>query len=376
MDAATTGADQAEKRKRILDVSVVVAVRLAILAGLVIWCFQIFRPFVIPIITAIIIAVTFYTPFQGLLKLVGGRRGLAGTLFALIAIAITIYPTFKVVESVVESTRGFSQQIQSGELQVPPPRENVRGWPIVGPRIYEAWSLADSDIQAATERYAPQIRTLGTWIIGKIRGLLGTVGHLVLALIISGIMLAYAPGGVSASAGVLKRIGGPRAESFVELIGATIKSVALGVLGIATVQATLVGAGFFFVHIPGWGIWTVLVLVLGILQLPAVIVTIPAIIYFFSAADSTGIAIVFAVWSLLAGTSDMILKPIFLGRGLDVPMPVILIGAIGGLILYGLIGLFVGAVVLAVGWELFEAWLLMDVPPAADEGAAAVSEPV
>ena len=375
MEANRSAAEDAAAKKRTLDLAVDIGVRLAVVAVLVIWCFYIFRPFLIPIVTGIIIAVAVDNPFQRLLKVVGGRRGLAATIFALAAIVLTIVPTFKVVDSVVRSSVGLADQLQEETIDVPAPSESVRDWPLIGGPIYDAWALADSDLRAAAERFSPQLRSVGSWALVKIRGLLGAVMHLILALIIAGILLAYAPGGVTASEGVLARLGGARGAGMVAMIAATIRSVAVGVLGIALIQAGLVGLGFFFVGLPGWGIWTIFVLFAGILQLPALLITIPAIVYVFSTGDSTLIAVVFAVWSVLAGTSDAFLKPVLLGRGLDVPMPVILIGAIGGMVVYGIIGLFIGAVVLAIGHELFMAWLRAELAEAEEAEAAGAPEP-
>ena len=375
MQERTNPGDDPAEKKRILDLSVEIAVRLGVVAVLVVWCFHIFRPFLIPVVTGMIIAVAIDSPFQRLLRLVGGRRGLAATIFALAAIGLTVMPAFRVTDSIVESTLGLADQVQTGELDVPAPNESLRGWPIVGGRLYEAWALAHDDLQAAVERFSPQLRTMGTWVLGKIRGLAGAILHLILALIIAGIMLAYAPGGVSASQGVLARLGGERGGAMVGLIAATIRSVAVGVLGIAAIQAGLVGLGFFLVGLPGWGLWTLAIFFIGILQLPALLLTIPAIAYVFSTGDSTVVSVVFAVWSLLAGTSDAILKPMLLGRGLDVPMPVILLGAIGGMVVYGLIGLFIGAVVLAVGHELFMAWLRAELSERDGEAESAAEAP-
>ena len=109
--------------------------------------------------------------------------------------------------------------------------------------------------------------------------------------------------------------------------------------------------------IPGWGIWTVLVLCLAVVQLPPLLVLGPVAIWAFSQTGPTTGTIIFAIYAMLVSMSDTFLKPMFLGRGLDIPMPVILIGAIGGVILSGIIGLFVGAVILAIGWKLFRAWM-------------------
>ena len=127
-------------------------------------------------------------------------------------------------------------------------------------------------------------------------------------------------------------------------------------LGIAVIQAIMGGTGMYFMDVPGWGLWTLFILVLAVAQLPPLLVLLPAIIYVFSVADTTP-AVIFAIWSIIVSMSDSILKPLLLGRGMNTPMLVILLGAIGGMLWFGLLGLFVGAIVLALGYEHFMAWL-------------------
>ena len=140
------------------------------------------------------------------------------------------------------------------------------------------------------------------------------------------------------------------------LADGTVQSVTRGILGTALIQAFLAGIGMLVAGVPAFGLWTLLVLLLAVVQLPTLIVLVPIIFWVFG-SSSTGLAVLFAIWSLAVGLSDNILKPLLLGRGSDVPMFVIFIGAIGGFMRAGIIGLFVGAVVLAVGHELFKWWL-------------------
>ena len=135
-----------------------------------------------------------------------------------------------------------------------------------------------------------------------------------------------------------------------------MRSVAQGVLGVAFIQAILAGIGLLVMDVPGAGLWTLGVLLLAIIQLPTILLLGPIIIYVFSVADTVP-AIVFMIWSILVGLSDNILKPMLLGRGVDIPMMIILIGAIGGMMLHGIIGLFIGAVILAIVYKLFIKWL-------------------
>jgi len=368
-----SNAGAAASRKEILDTAVDVAIRLTMIGLIAAWCLVIFRPFLLPMIWGVIIAVAAAPLFSKLTGLVGGRRGLAAALFSLVAIVLIVIPTFRIADSIVHSSLEFAQQMEAETLRVPPPNPNVRDWPLIGDRTYDAWNLAATNLDAAVARFTPQIKAAGGWLLVKVSGLAGAILQTIIALIIAGFMLTYAAGGQKAATAVMGRLGGERGAGIVSLTGATISSVFKGVLGVALVQAALAGIGLFFAGVPGWGVWTVLVLVLAVIQLPPILVMGPAIFYVFSVSDSTLVSIVFAVYAIVVSASDTFLKPMFLGRGLSIPMPVILIGAIGGMIKYGIIGLFVGAVVLAIGYELFMAWVNED--SAGSEGAEPAEAP-
>jgi predicted PurR-regulated permease PerM len=250
---------------------------------------------------------------------------------------------------------------------VPPPPESVREWPVIGDRTYNAWALAATNLEGAVQRFSPQLKTLGGWILSKMAGLAGAIGHTLIALIVAGFLLTWAAEGRAAAEAIFSRLGGPRGPKVVQLIGDTISSVFKGVLGVALIQAALAGIGLFFADVPAWGVWTVVVLIIAVIQVPAIIVLGPLAFWAFANADSTIWGIVWAVYLIVAGASDNFLKPILLGRGLETPMLVVLLGAIGGLILQGIIGLFVGAVVLAIGYELAHAWLEDEGPPGRNE---------
>ena len=191
------------------------------------------------------------------------------------------------------------------------------------------------------------------------------VVQFIISILIAGAFLASSAGGLTAVGTVTRRLAGSEGARYVALAGQTIRSVAVGILGVAVIQALLLSVGFVAVGLPHAGLWGLLCLGLGVLQLPATIVVVPVVIYVFS-VDSTGVAIVFTIWSVLAGLSDNVLKPILLGRGASVPMLVIFMGSIGGFLMSGFIGLFVGAVVLAMGYELGRAWLESGEVPAAE----------
>ncbi len=364
MTAPTLGSP-AEENALLLRKAVEIAVRLATLAILAAWCFVIFRPFVLPILWAVVIGVALYPVYSKLRGILGGSNKLAATVFVLSGLALILVPTIRFAGSTIDSIQTVTEQVENGTLSVPAPTERVKTWPLVGERVYTLWSQAATDLESTLATMAPQLRQLGAKALDLLRGLGSGVIQTIIAIIIAGFMLANTEGSRKASVGVFTRLAGERGEDIVVLTVKTIRSVALGVLGVAVIQATLGGAGLVFAGVPGAGLWAMVILVLAVIQLPPLLVLGPIIFYVFAHNDSAVVAIIFTVWSIIVSISDGFLKPLLLGRGVDVPMPVILIGAIGGMIAYGILGLFVGAIVLAVGYTMYRAWMQAGADPIA-----------
>ena len=333
------------------------AIHLILLALLVLWCFNIVRPFILPVLWGSIFAVALYPLFLKLKTMLGGREKLTATLMTLVALAILITPTVMLSGSLVQNAKIISGKIEAGTLTIPPPSAKVKDWLIIGKKVDKTWRLASTNFRAVLIQFEPQL-------VGGAKKLLyyapragAGVLQFVIAIIIAGVLLVYARNGTQALETIAGRLLGQKSgKNIVKLIGATIRSVAQGVLGVALIQSILAGIGLMAMGVPFPGLWAFSVLVLAILQLPTILILGPIIIYVFSIAETLP-AVLFMIWSFIVGVSDTFLKPLFLGRGLDIPMLVILLGAIGGMILSGIIGLFVGAVVLAVGYKLFVVWL-------------------
>jgi predicted PurR-regulated permease PerM len=346
------------------------AIRIGLLVLLVMWCFNIVRPFILPVLWGAIMAVAIYPLFEKAYTALGGREKLTATLITLLALAILIVPTVMLSTSMVESSKSLSEQLDAGTLAVPPPSETVKDWPLIGEKTYGVWKQFSTNLEAALGKFKPQVEAVGKWFISAAAGVGGGILMFVVSIIIAGAFLVY---GRSGSEGVVKVtgrvLGDKGGRDFVELAGATIRSVAQGVLGVALIQSILAGIGLMLIGVPYAGVWAGLVLLLAIVQLPPILVLGPIIVYVFSVAETVP-AVIFMIWGILVSSSDAFLKPLFLGRGMDIPMLVILLGAIGGMILSGIIGLFVGAVVLAVGYSLFVAWLDQDQQGAEEQASA------
>lgn len=345
------------------------AIRIGLVVLLMVWCFNILRPFIMPVLWGAIIAVAIYPLFVRFSAAVGGRRKLAATVLTLCGLVLLITPTVMISDSAIENSRALVEQSRAGTLTIPPPPESVQDWPLIGNWFYGTWHLASTNLGELIGDYRPQLTEAGKKVLAALAGAGITILQFIISIIIAGVLLVYAHSSSRALEAVAARLMGVQAgHDFTEMSGATIRSVAQGVLGVAIIQALLAGISLIVMGVPYAGIWTLLVLLLAVLQLPTIIILGPIIIYVFSVA-ATLPAVIFMIWNLLVGVSDSFLKPMLLGRGLDIPMPVILLGAIGGMILSGIIGLFVGAVVLALGYRLFIAWLGGESGAAADRQA-------
>jgi len=329
---------------------------------LLFWCFKIAQPFIETIVWGVIIAVAIHPGYDRLKSALGGRGRLTATLITLFALILLLVPTYMLSESLINTARGYSVDIKEGMLSVPPPSQSVRSWPVIGDPVYRFWSLASNNLGAAMGKMAPQLKRFGIPLLSAAAGAGIGILKFVVSIVIAGALLANASAGSQAAQALATRLTGERGKMAVELAAATVRGVALGILGVALIQALLAGLGFLAVGVPGAGFWALLVLILAVVQLPTILVMGPIIVYVFS-ADSTVTAVVFAIWSVLVGISDTFLKPLLMGRGVDVPMLVIFIGAIGGFLTSGIIGLFVGAIIFALGYKLFLAWLNEDIPP-------------
>lgn len=336
-----------------------IAIRIGLIALLVYWCLLIFMPFLIPVLWGIIIAVAVYPLYLKFERLLGGRKKLALTLFTLIALSILIVPTIKLAISMAETAQGLAQSMDDGTLEIPPPPKEIAEWPIVGQSLHDLWDKASKNLIATVEQYAPQLKKAGKWLLTTVAGIGGSVLQFIISILIAAVFIANADKDRRFVQSLSVRIAGQGGKEFAELAGATMRSVAQGVLGVAFIQSVLAGIGLMFMDVPGAGLWALLVLLLAIVQLPPLIILGPIMIYVFSVADTVP-AVIFMIYGLVVSGSDTFLKPLLLGRGVDIPMLIILIGAIGGMILSGIIGLFTGAVVLAIGYKLFIAWLSGD----------------
>ena len=338
---------------------------------IVYWCFTIVSPFVTVVLWGVIIGVALYPTHVALSTRLGGREKLSATVLVLIGLTILVVPAIMLAESTVGALQTFATQIEDGTAQIPPPADKVADWPIIGARVYEVWSAAASNLESTINQFEPQLRDAGRQILALAGHTVGSAFLFAFSIVIAGVFMTTASGGYAAARNIAANlVGKERGPAFTDLAILTIRSVAKGVLGVALIQTILAAVGLMVAGVPGAGVWAGLVLVLAIVQLPPLIVLGPIAIWYFSVAEPVP-ALIFLVYATVVSISDTFLKPLLLGRGVEVPMLVILIGAIGGAMAKGIIGLFIGAVILALGYELLKLWMVPDGPEHDTDGPAA-----
>lgn len=334
-----------------------IVLQLGVLGLMLAWCFQILGPFINPVLWGMIIAVALDPVYQWIHKRTGRKAGLTSFILTVILVAIVAVPSYFVFKSAFVGLKEIKTMYENDEIKVGQPSESIKEWPLIGERSYDFWMKASKDFEGIVIQYQEEIVEGAKYIFSALAGSGAGILGVILSLIIAGVLLAT-KGTRDAANSIFSRLAGSFGLEFARITEQTIQSVVKGVLGVAVIQAGLIGIGMFIAGVPFAGLWTLLVLILAIVQLPATIVVIPVIIYLFNSGDtSTGMAIFWTVYLLAAGISDNVLKPILLGKGAAVPMLVIFLGAIGGFMAFGFIGLFVGAIVLSIMYRLFITWL-------------------
>ena len=347
------------------------SIRIGLIALLVLWCFQVVRPFIQPAVWGVVLAIAIHPAYLRLRRAMGGRSVPAAASLVAGILLVLIIPSVMLTTSLVASATQLAAELQGGGLEIPPPPASVADWPVVGEQVHGFWTTASHGLGAALAKIETQLQAVGLWLLGAIASTGIGIVMFALSVVIAGILLSYGEQAADAARGIARRLAHERGDALIALTAATVQSVTRGILGVALIQSVLAGVGMLAAGVPGAGLWALGVLLLAVVQLPTLLLLGPIAAY-VSSTSSTLVAVLFLIWSVVVGLSDNVLKPLLLGRGADVPMLVIFMGTIGGFVLNGIIGLFVGAVVLALGYTLFKAWL----EPAPSDTAERAAEQV
>jgi predicted PurR-regulated permease PerM len=350
-------AEEARKPEPSVDARVIdIAVRLGVLGLFAYFSLQLIAPFFLFLLWAVVLTVALYPVYAWLAEKLGGRKVLSAVLVTLVCLAIVIGPVAVLVVSLAETLQGWLHGLSAGALKLPPLPDRLAGLPLVGDKIAAAWSHAATGLSGVITKVGPMLVPAGGRILSMLAALSGSVLFFIVSIILSGCLFVPGPSLAKGAKRFADRIIAPRGAEFVDLAGATIRNVSRGVIGVAVIQGLLTGILLIVFSVPLAGVLTFAALVLCIIQIGPALVIIPTIIWAWSSWEVMP-ALLFTVLMVPVMLVDNVLRPVLMSRGLDVPMLVILIGVLGGTIAYGLIGLFLGPVVLAVFYELVIAWV-------------------
>ena len=319
------------------------------------FCIKLLTPFAMPILWAIIFAIVLYPMFNFLQKKLKGRKSLASFLIIVTLLALIILPTVAFFNSVTTTVVELKAGVEDGTIKVATPGQNIKDWPLIGDKAYDFLYALSTDMEKGLLEYKAQIIEVSKKLVGSLVSSGVAVLQVILSIIIAGVLM------VSTSAqdlatNFIKRIAGDKGDEFLNISVSTVYQVVKGILGVAIIQTLIQAVGLFGANIPFAGVLTLLCLMLSIIQIGPIIINIGVIAYLFSQDDTTS-AIIWTIFFILSGLSDNVLKPLLLGKGALVPMLVIFLGVIGGFMMSGFIGLFVGPIVFSIGYKLFVAWM-------------------
>jgi len=348
-DPATARATQRDLARIVLSVLLIVMLIAA--------SFWVLRPFMLAIVWAAMIAVATW-PLMMKLSARLRSRTLAVIIMTAAMVLVFVVPMVLAIETLVENADIIKEWGHTiATASIPPPPEWVLRIPLAGAKVAELWSeVAAGGRQGVMSRLAPHAAAGAQWVLDA----LGSAGilavQLMLTIVITVIMYAQ---GEAARSGLIRfgrRLAGQRGEGVIVLAGQAIRGVALGVVVTALAQTAAAGAGLLAAGIPFAGLLTGVVLLLCIAQVGPLLVLVPAVIWLFW-TDQTGWGIALAVWTAIVGVMDNFLRPVLIRRGADLPLLLIFAGVLGGLFAFGIVGLFVGPVVLAVTYTLLKDWI-------------------
>ena len=328
--------------------------KLGLFFFLIYWSIVLLRPFLSIALWSLILAVTLYPAFEWTARQLGGRRKLAAGVITAVSLLVFTGPIIWLGLSMVEGVASFSHRLSSGDITIPPPSEEIKTWPFIGDRLYYFWDLASTNLKRAVTEALPYLSPLRSTARRMAEGAATGIPTFLVSLIIAGALFPAAPSLLEAVRTLSQRILPTRGQELLKLAGATIRNVSQGVIGIALLQAILAGLGFLVAGIPGSGLLALAVLISGILQVQGLVV-IPVLIWVWTSMQTTT-ALALTAYLAPVGLINNVLSPIVMAHGLKTPMLVIFVGLMGGAVAHGIIGLFIGPIVLAVTWELIVAW--------------------
>jgi predicted PurR-regulated permease PerM len=333
------------------------AIQLLALALLLNFCYNIISPFVNPILWGAIFAIALHPLQQKLKGWLGGRGTLSAIIITIVVLLIFIVPGIIFAIRTATEAKTVLVAYRAGQVKINPPDESVKTWPLIGNKTYALWKQASADLNTLVDQNPDKVKAISSKAVDLIKSTGKGLLLLTVAIIISGVLLCYAQQVATFTRRLFNHLLNSTKIDMANIAAVTIRNVVKGILGVAVIQSVLAGAGMAVAGVPYTGIWTLLCLILAVVQIGIAPVSIGIIIYIWASGASTTTAILLTIWMIIVGVLDNVLKPVIMGKGAPVPMLIIFMGAIGGFIFSGFIGLFTGAVILSVGYRLFDVWL-------------------
>jgi len=337
---------------------IIAAIRITCLGFLGYWSLVLVGPFLAIIVWSVILAVALYPVFAWLVAWVR-FPALAAAAITIVGLVVIFGPVTWLGLSLVDNLATLVERFGEGSWAIPPPPEAVKAWPLVGEKAYEIWYEASTNFKQLLVTSAPELKPLASTAI-TVAGNAGlNLLKFITAMVISGFLFVPGPALVEKAKNIARLVATERGEEFIALAGATIRNVSRGVIGVSMLQALLAGIGLLVAGIPAAGILSFLVLFLGIIQVGPSIVLLPLIIWSWFSMGTTA-AVLFTAYMLPVNLIDNVLRPLVMAKGLSTPMLVILVGVLGGTLAHGILGLFVGPIVLSIAWQLVVTWMQDD----------------
>jgi predicted PurR-regulated permease PerM len=339
------------------DRIVAIATALLLTAG----CIVVLYPFVSALLWAVILCFVTWPTFLWGVRLCGGRRTLAATLLALLAAALLVAPFVAVGLSLADNVSHLAAAISRALEHGPPDLPAwVADFPLVGHRLHMAWQALTHDSARLTTALQRLVVPMSSWLLSQ--GVALGTGVVYLSLSVLLLFFLYRDGAALATRlqEVTGRIAGARAQQLLNLAASTVRGVVYGMLGSMLAQGILAGVGFWVAGVPGAFLLGFLTLFLSILPGGPALLWLPASLWLYK-QGATGWAIFLALWGVLVvGTADNLIKPYLIGRGSDLPFILVLLGVLGGAIAFGIIGIFLGPTLLAIGYTVVRDWSLVE----------------
>lgn len=333
-----------------------ILVRFTLVVAVTFWSFKLLMPFLGLLIWAFILTVALHPLYLKLNRRLGQRSVLTATIITLCSLLLVVSTLLILTNNMAVTVSDLINQVRAGKQVIPAPPASIATWPLIGDQIYQIWLLASSNLSEAINNYASYFINTGSFILAQFADKGIDFIIFILSVVFSGYLLVHSNHLITIIRRFANRLAPKQGPVFINIIRDTMQNVAIGVIGIALFQALLFGLILLTANVPGAGLISLLALLMCIVQIGLIILIIPVAIWLFF-AKSTSIAILYTILLILIGVLDTFLKPYILARGLGTPMLVIFLGLLGGIIQHGLMGVFIGPVVLAVYYNLFQHWL-------------------